>query len=328
MTSRFVDFKEVKEKVSMEMVLARSGMSELKRSGENFRGKCPFHEGDGKRTLSVSLEKNLWYCFSCRAGGNVLDWVAKMDGSTIREAALKLQDLFLKGETEAKPKQEAKQEERKQKTGEPGVINPHLGFKLRLDAGHQYGQSRGFSKEILEQHGAGYCLSKGMFAGRFCFELANERGELIGYAGRRVDDNCDDAEVPKYLFPSSEKGFQKRYVLWNFDREVSELGVDAEVVVVEGFWDCLRVKEIGYPCVALLGSSLSENQTDLLATYFRRAILLLDGDKSGRQGTDDSLKRLGRRMFVKALELPEGKQPDMLSREEMVLLLMKGKAST
>ena len=78
----------------------------------------------------------------------------------------------------------------------------------------------------------------------------------------------------------------------------------------------------------LLGSSLSEEQEELLATHFKRAMLMLDGDEAGRAATDECLKRLGRRMFVKALELPDGKQPDMLSREEIVLLLMKGKAST
>lgn len=75
-------------------------------------------------------------------------------------------------------------------------------------------------------------------------------------------------------------------------------------------------------------NSTLQEQEELLATYFKRVILMLDGDDAGRTATDECLKRLGRRMFVKALELPEGKQPDGLSREEIVLLLMKGKAST
>ena len=114
------------------------------------------------------------------------------------------------------------------------------------------------------------------------------------------------------------------------NREVRELGPDAEVVVTEGFFDLLRVKEasMGYACVALLGSALSQEQEELLATYFKRVILMFDGDAAGRTATDECLKRLGRRIFVKALELPDGQQPDMLSREEIVLLLMKGKAST
>ncbi len=226
------------------------------------------------------------------------------------------------GDRETKPEPKAGEREQEQPV-EPEVINPPLGFELRVDPGHEYGQSRGVSREMLEQFGVGFCLSKGTFAGRFVFPLQNEQGELIGYAGRSLDDS-----EPKYQFPSSVKGFQKRHVLWNFHREVRELGPDAEVIVVEGFFDLMRVKEVGYPCVALLGSGISQEQEDLLSTYFKRVILMLDGDDAGKATTDECLRRLGRRMFVKALELPEGKQPDMLSRQEIVLLLMKGKEST
>lgn len=58
-----------------------------------------------------------------------------------------------------------------------------MGFELKVDPGHEYGTSRGFSKELLEQFGAGYCVSKGMFSGRFVFPLHDAQGELVGYAG-------------------------------------------------------------------------------------------------------------------------------------------------
>ena len=72
MKKGWVDFGEVKDKVTMEMVLGHYRISDLKRSGQNLRGKCPLHEGQGERTLSVSLDRDLFFCFSCRAGGNVL----------------------------------------------------------------------------------------------------------------------------------------------------------------------------------------------------------------------------------------------------------------
>ena len=197
-----------------------------------------------------------------------------------------------------------------------------MGFKLRVDPGHAYGKQRGFSKELLEQFGAGFCLSKGLFSDRFVFELHDPAGRLIGYCGRRILD--DDESIPKYLLPSSKKGFRKSHLVWNFHREVKEVGPDEPIVIVEGFWDALRVKEVGYACIALLGSSLSEQQEDLIVQNFSRAILLLDGDEAGRAGTDECLKRLGRRMFVKALTLPEGQQPDSMSREEVVTVLLKG----
>jgi len=88
------------------------------------------------------------------------------------------------------------------------------------------------------------------------------------------------------------------------------------VVVVEGFFDCIRVDEAGYPCVALMGSSLSAEQEELVYRYFARVILLLDGDAAGRAGTDDHLLRLGRKVWVTAVQL-HGAQPDTLSTEEI-----------
>jgi len=100
------------------------------------------------------------------------------------------------------------------------------------------------------------------------------------------------------------------------------------VILVEGFFDLARVKELGFSCVALMGSQLSERQEDLLAVYFKRVVICLDGDEAGRSGRDDILKRLGRRMFVRAVDLPEGEQPDTLRREDLVMLLMKRSGST
>ena len=332
----WVDFKEVKDRVTMQMLLDHYQINWLRKSGEELRGRCPIHEGEGQRTFHVNLSKNAFYCFSCKAKGNVLDFTAAMEDVSVRDAALKLAEWFGLGQAESRggdtPEIPPRRQQRSQgatskkaeTVEEPEeaalIINPPLGFELRVDPEHEYGRSRGFSKELLEQFGVGYCLSKGMFSGRFVFPLHDVQGELVGYAGRSIDDS-----EPKYLFPSGEKSFHKRYLLWNFHREVKDMGPNAEVVVVEGFFDCLRVKEVGYPCVALLGSQLSREQEELLATHFQHVVLLLDGDEAGRAAADDCLRRLGRRVFIKAHELPEGEQPDTLSREDLVMLLMKGK---
>jgi len=111
------------------------------------------------------------------------------------------------------------------------------------------------SKETLEYFGAGLCISKGTFAGRFVIPLHNASGELVGYAGRSVDD-----QEPKYLFPSVEKGFYKRYLLFNLHRVLySQADL---VVVLEGFFGCFKVKQAGYSGISLLGSSLSKEQEE------------------------------------------------------------------
>ncbi len=323
--SRFVDFAEVRRVVTMAMLVDHYGIDWLRKTGDELRGRCPIHaQAKGERAFHISLEKNVFNCFSCGAKGSQIDFCMAMEGISVRAAALKMQEWFLKGELDQRAHKKraqpspAKARQQPEKPAD-SVINPPLGFKLRVDSGHEYGQQRGFSKELLQQFGAGFCLSKGMFSGRFVFELRDAVGRLVGYSGRSIDNS-----EPKYLMPSSKKGFQKRHLLWNFHREVKEVGPDEPIVIVEGIWDALRVKEVGYPCIALLGSSLSKQQENLIAQNFSRAILLLDGDQAGRIGTDECLRRLGRRMFVKALTLPEDQQPDTMSREEVVTVLLKG----
>ena len=132
---------------------------------------------------------------------------------------------------------------------------------------------------------------------------AAEKGDLVAYAGRAIDGT-----EPRYKFPV---GFRKSLELFNLNRVRGELSV----VLVEGFFDCLTVSAAGFPCVALMGSSMSAAQEELIVRHFNVACVLLDGDEAGREGAMDCLTRLGRRMWTYAPTLPEGKQPDMLTDE-------------
>ncbi len=98
--SGWVDFQEVKDQVAISTVLGEYGVK-LEGKGDNQRGQCPLHDGEkGGRTFSVNSSKGLFFCFSCKKGGNVLDLVSALDGVSIRNAALKLQETFLIGESE------------------------------------------------------------------------------------------------------------------------------------------------------------------------------------------------------------------------------------
>jgi DNA primase len=93
-------------------------------------------------------------------------------------------------------------------------------------------------------------------------------------------------------------------------------------VITEGFFDCMKVTQAGYPAVALMGSDISEPQADLLCTHFDRLVLFFDGDAAGRQGTDKALVAIGRRArYVRAVLLSDGSQPDQLSADEIRQLL-------
>ncbi|MGH9822000.1 MAG: CHC2 zinc finger domain-containing protein, partial [Blastocatellia bacterium] len=329
----WVDFRLIKDAVSMQMVLDRYGINRLRRSGDELRGRCPIHKGEGDRTFHVNLVKGAFNCFSCKAHGNILDLVAALENCSVRDAALKLRDMFGVGESQPltvdipAPSTEATKEPDEGKK-ESGAINPPLPFRLMVDFDHEYGLSRGLTVETLAHFGAGFCRSKGTFAGRFINPLHNETGELVGYAGRAIDDNTE----PRYLFPSKEKGFHKSHVVFNLNRVLDaarqagigdcDLPLDHPVIVVEGFFSVMTLYQHGYSSiVSLLGSSLSAQQEDLLARYFKRAILLFDGDDAGRAATNDCLQRLGRRLWVTAISLRDGIQPDELSRDSVAAFI-------
>jgi DNA primase len=327
---KWVDFRVVKEHVSMQMVLDHYNIDWLRKSGSEFRGKCPIHNGEGDRTFHANLDKNAFNCFSCHKRGNVLDFVAAMESCTVRDAAIKLSEWFsldpaAAGEPTPQKSTAAPARDQikgnlgnrpKSKAPKTGPINPPLSFQLRIDCSHDYGLSRGVARETLELFGAGLCLSKGTFAGRFVIPLHDDRGQLVGYAGRSLDGG-----EPEYLFPSSDKGFYKSHLLFNLHRIINTVGSGVPVVVVEGFFDTMKVVQAEFPCVGLLGSWLSEEQANLLVTYFTHVILMFDGNAAGRQGAADALDRLARRLFVKVVSLPDEVEPDGLSADEVRQLL-------
>ena len=93
MESNWVDFKAIKQAVTIVQVLDRYNIK-LKKSGKELRGRCPIHQGDGKDTFHVNTEKSAFNCFSCQAKGNVLDFVAAMEKCSVRYAGLKLTEWF------------------------------------------------------------------------------------------------------------------------------------------------------------------------------------------------------------------------------------------
>lgn len=85
------DFAVIRKRVSMQMILDHYGITNLKRKGDELRGPCPIHEENkGERCFQVNVSKNIFHCFYCHAGGNVIDLVAKLEGCNIREAGLKI----------------------------------------------------------------------------------------------------------------------------------------------------------------------------------------------------------------------------------------------
>src|SRR5436853_4581508 len=122
-----------------------------------------------------------------------------------------------------------------------------------VDLRHAYLRRRGIKEETAREFGVGLFPGRGSMSGRVVIPIPNEKGELVAYAGRSIDGS-----EPRYKLPA---GFHKSHVVYNLHRVKGR----SVVVLVEGFFDCMKVSQAGYPCVALMGCSMSELQEELLA---------------------------------------------------------------
>jgi DNA primase len=201
-----------------------------------------------------------------------------MEGCGLREAALRLQEMAGAIEPTAAPACPKQLVTRKSKPLLP------LGFALRaVDPAHPYLAARGISLATAEQFGIGFYRGVGIFRGRLVIPIHNERWELVAYCGRTLDGTR-----PRYRSPA---GFPKAEILFNLHRAAP--AGQQNVVVVEGFFDCLKLHQAGVPAaVALTGAALADSQQRALLEHFRNVILMLDGDTAGRCASGTVARRL------------------------------------
>jgi len=298
----WVDFAAIKQSVPLGPLLRRYQVK-LRRSGrDQYRGCCPIHRGESRDAFHANLSKNVFHCFSCGAHGTVLDFVAAMDRCSLREAALKLAG----GMAEPTARPTAPACPRQLVTKKISSSSP-LGFTLRgVDTAHPYLAARGIENLTAVQFGVGFYRGAGIFAGRLVIPIHNERGELMAYCGRAIDGS-----QPRYRFPS---GFAKSELVFNLHRAAA--AAQPTAIVVEGFFDCLKVHQAGMPAVvALMGAALYEAQKAALLRHFRSIILMLDGDTAGRRATDAISAQLRPYATVRVIHLGDGVQPDQLTSE-------------
>ena len=240
-------------------------------------------------------------------GGHVIDLVAIMERCGLREAGLRLQDWFSVGASHPAP---ARSPAMASAAVEP---NRPLGFALqRIDTRDPYLTQRGISPATARLFGVGMYHGNGFLASRCVIPIRDENSRLVAYAGRAVN-----GEEPKYRFPA---GFRKSQVLFNLDRAMRTGG--HHVIVVEGFFDALKVHQAGHPAVVgLMGASFSQRQSELLLSHFARVTLMLDGDETGRRAAEFIVQRLTPRVPVYQVELPNRVQPDQLSSAEINVLV-------
>lgn len=341
MGNQFIDFAYVKEHANFEAVLAHFNIKTVGSGGE-VRALCPFHE-ERKPSLSINLEKKVFHCFGCEAKGNILEFVRMMEGENLRQAAVVLADccdidLCEKTEQhggreegsempaqtrkrgrrgqgarkEAKATSDrsrpAKRQSRTKGKDEAGENEP-LTFTLKLEPEHPYGKERDLSSSIVEHFEMGYC-SRGMMKGRWCIPIHDVSGEVVAYVGRWADRELPD-DVEKYMLPPK---FRKSDVLFNLHR----LSETEHVVVVEGFFDAIRLHAMGVPVVSVMGTSISDAQVALLvAAGTRYVTVMFDGNEAGDAGCEAVVNRLASEVFVRAAMLSDGEDPASADEEEL-----------
>ncbi len=330
----WVNFAEIREKVSLEDVLTRFYQIEgLKRDGRKLVGCCPVHNGDSSRAFHADLDKNSWFCFSrCRKGGNQLDLVAQKEGISVRDAALRLQAFFLhdasppgvstpKAPAPAAAAVPAKSAPAKDSAApsasgkrptsagdEPATTNPPLDFTLELKGDHPHlVQDRALKAETIEHFGVGYC-SRGILRGTIAIPIHDDDGDLVAYAGRRLK-TADIRDKGKYALP---KGFKKEHVLFNFHRAKPHFA-EHGAILVEGFFSVLKLHEAGLPnVVASMGCILSDAQAELLRAA-PDVVILYDGNEAGWTGAEAARAKLSASLPARIVRLPSGLEPEDLS---------------
>jgi DNA primase len=329
----FVDFREVRSRITMEQVLEHYDVLDtFKRTGTRLSGPCPIHGGSNPTQFRVDTNKNIWNCFSeCKQGGNVLDFIAKKEDVSIHEAAIKACEWFnvplqdVKTNRQPAPEAEdhspappAKPKSTPATKPEDSTPNPPLKFKLeKLDRSHPYFAERGLSQETVIDFGLGYFTGdKGLMVGRIVIPIHNVNGEVVAYAGRWPGDPPEGA--PKYKLPT---GFKKGQEVFNLGRAIKET-TERPMLIVEGFFDAIKMHQHGYRnVVALMGSTMSAEQEELIrgnTNANSRVVVMFDEDEAGKAGREEIAARLSRFCFAKihAFERPD-MQPEHLTPKDV-----------
>jgi len=329
-TSQWVDYKDLKSKVSALRILTDFGIELPRQNGDQHYGPCPLpcHAGDrdNPNAFSLNTEKNCWRCLTHCQGGNVIDLYCHLsqrdptDKTVFREAALEMQTRYLGEELSHSPQPPRSSKRTKPKPAPLENSPIKIELQVKKDIPYLLEEKR-LPLSLLEEFGIGFC-SNGMFSGRVVIPLHNQSGQRIGYAGRGMKQS-DITKRGRWLLP---KSFHKSIELFNQHRlpEQKILSEQGDLVVVEGFWSCLRLHQANIPAVALMGSELSEAQLQRLMQLTNKIWLMLDNDEAGKKASEKILHRLADCIFVRRVVYPEDQdrlQPEDFTPEELQELI-------
>jgi len=312
-----VEFALIRERADFATILARYDIAPPNLQGQ-ISVLCPFHD-DRQPSLSINLDRKLFHCFACQAKGDIFDFVARIEDVSLTDAArivVRCCGILVGDQSFACRPPPKAAVDRQDASSVNGAIQEGRQYQgkvsaccsIALDPTHQYLIDRDLTPELIQFFGLGYC-AQGFLRGRVCIPIHSPDGEqILGYSGRWA--NCAVPNgTPRYLMP---RGFRKSALLFNYHRVVGA----QHLVIVEGYWSVFRLHALNVPAVALMGTSLSDLQMDLLGqSGAQRLTLLLDADRAGRTATADLLPRLSSSFFVHTPALPDNESPDTVAEK-------------
>ena len=320
---------------------------QLKRTGSDWRGPCPFHGGQ-HRNFAVIPRKGMYYCYVCHAAGDVFTFVMKRHGldypGAVREVARRTgitipepagaggagpdhreplhtalaaaQEWFsarLREDPEARRAREylEQREIPLETAGEFG-----LGYAPRGEGFREAMGTLGIAEPTLLDAGLLHRREDGTVTPRFrqrlLFPIRDLRGRVVGFGGRSLD-----GREPKYLNSPETEVFHKGSLLYNLHDAKQAMRREGAALLVEGYFDVFRLVLAGIDnVVAPMGTALTPEQAGLLKRFAPAVVLLYDSDAAGLRATFRSADEcLRHRLRVRVATLPEGEDPDSLVRE-------------
>ena len=327
-------------KSSNDIVDTISQYVTLKRSGRNFFGLCPFHK-EKTPSFSVSPDKQIFHCFGCGVGGNVIHFVSKIENLDFRETMELLADRagielptsendqnnkrqFMKDKvykineetarfyhenlykTTAKPAQEYV---KTRKLNNATLKSFLIGYSGTYNELYKHLKQKGFTDEEILASSLVNRNDRGQFIDRFRHRLMipimDIRGKVIAFGGRVLDKS-----LPKYINSPENIVYSKGRNL--FGLNIAKKGNLDKIVIVEGYMDAISLYQRGITnVVASLGTALTEAQGRLLRKYAGQVIISYDSDGAGQTATMrglEILKNLG--CDVRILQMEGAKDPD------------------
>ena len=314
----------------------------LKNSGSNYSGLCPFHN-EKTGSFHVNQKKQIYKCFGCGEGGDVINFIMKIENLDFIEAIKLLAEkngIEFKTNLSEADKRKMESIKLMQDIHLKAARFYFSNLINSKNAGYDYLRMRGLDDKIIKKFGLGYSLNSwtslteyllsigyekkdlvksglvthkendnkyyDRFRNRVMFPIFDYRGNVIGFGGRVLDNS-----LPKYLNSPDSLLFNKRFNLYGLNYAKKSITNDT-LILVEGYMDLISLYEYGIEnVVATLGTALTNEQGKLIKKYASTAVISYDSDEAGIKATLRAIDVLrGQNINVKVLNLKDCKDPD------------------